>query len=73
MRSNQPKKKGRFSKAIVVVIITANVMFTVAVLYVFLRTAAEPDSLILAWFGFTMGELWALSGIKKAKEGKRDE
>ena len=48
-------------------IIFLNIVFAAAVLYVFLKTSAEPTSLVVAWFAFTTGELWALSSIKKAE------
>ena len=48
-------------------IILLNVAFTIAVLYTFLKVGSEPTSLIIAWFGFTTGELWLLSGITKKK------
>lgn len=48
-------------------IILLNVTFTIAVLYTFLKVGSEPTSLIIAWFGFTTGELWLLSGITKTK------
>lgn len=57
----------RFSKKIVAMIILLNVAFTIAVLYTFLKVGSEPTSLIIAWFGFTTGELWLLSGITKTK------
>jgi len=57
----------RFSKFIVATVVMLNVAFTVAVLYVFLKIGSEPTALIAAWFAFTTGELWMLSGIKKAK------
>ena len=57
----------RFSKLIVSLIILLNVLFTVGVLYVFLRVGNEPSVLIGAWFAFTTGELWMLSSIKKKK------
>ena len=66
------KKKSFFSKFIVSAVITLNVIFTVAVLSVFLKTSTEPSSLIMAWFSFTTVELWSLAGIKKAKERKDD-
>lgn len=56
-----------FSKLIVTAVVLLNSFFTVAVLYVFLRVGSEPMTLIAAWFAFTTGELWLLSGIKKAK------
>lgn len=61
------KKKNRFSKVVVSAIFTFNVLFTIGVLYVFLKTGNEPMTLIGAWFGFTTGELWLLSGITKNK------
>ena len=61
------KKKSSFSKGIVAFIIAVNVLFTVAVLGIFLRTSAEPTALIGAWFGFTTVELWQLATIKKKK------
>lgn len=61
------KKKNRFSKFIVTLVILLNVVFTAAVLYVFLHVGNEPTTLITAWFAFTTGELWILSSIKKKK------
>ena len=66
------KKKNIFSKIIVWAVISLNVMFTIAVLTVFLKTSTEPSSLVVAWFSFTTVELWSLAGIKKAKERKDD-
>jgi len=66
----------KFSKIIVSLIILLNVLFTVGVLYVFLRVGNEPSILIGAWFGFTTGELWMLSSIKKKEinnEGDYDD
>lgn len=63
----------KFSKAIVAIIIIANVIFTIAVLAIFVTVGNEPMTLIAAWFAFTTGELWVLSGIKKAKIKKGDE
>ena len=59
--------RGEFSKRVVVAIVAANVLFTAAVLWVFLRTGSEPQVLIGAWFAFTTGELWLLAGIKRKK------
>jgi hypothetical protein len=66
-------KKGQFSKAIVALVITFNIAFTVAILYVFIRTGSEPATLVACWFAFTTGELWALSSIKKNKIKKGDD
>ena len=66
------KKKGFFSKLIVSAVITLNTVFTIVVLIVFLKTSAEPTTLIVSWFSFTTVELWSLAGIKKAKKRKDD-
>ena len=62
--------KGKFSKLIISTVIVLNILFTAAVLYVFLKTSAEPSALVVAWFGFTTGELWMLASIKKKKVEK---
>jgi len=59
----------KFSKLIVMLVVALNTGFSLAVLYIFLRTQQEPTSLIVAWFAFTTGELWMLSGIKKREGG----
>jgi len=66
------KKKNRFSKVIVTMVIILNILFTAAVLYIFMRTGSEPMTLIGCWFAFTTGELWMLSSIKKSKVNKKD-
>ncbi len=63
-------KKGVFSKLIVTFVILANVVFTAAVLYIYLKTKGEPTALIAAWFSFTTVELWQLATIKKRKVDK---
>ena len=60
-------KKSGFSKLIVIFVVLLNITFTGIVLYMFLKTGREPSTLIMAWFGFTTGELWFLSSIKKTK------
>lgn len=65
------KKKGIYSKAIVLLVITLNVWFTDRVLKAFEIVGTEPVALIGAWFTFTVGELFMLSSIKKAKEKKK--
>ena len=67
------KKSGIFSKIIVSTVISLNVLFTIAVLLIFLRTSCEPTGLITAWFSFTTIELWSLAGIKKAKEKRGND
>ncbi len=72
----QIKKKARYSKFIVFIVIVLNAAFAYKTLNVFEVTGNEPTTLIAAWFAFTTGELWILSGIKKHKtksEVKEDE
>ena len=66
------KKTSVFSKIIVSAVISLNVLFTIAVLIIFLKTSCEPTGLTVAWFSFTTVELWSLAGIKKAKEKKEN-
>lgn len=65
-------KKGQFSKLIVALVVTLNIVYTFSVLYIFLKTSAEPTTLTISWFAFTTGELWMLSGIKKKKLKNND-
>lgn len=67
------KKKGRFSKFIVTLVILLNVAFTLGVFYLFLKVGSEPTAIIAAWFSFTTVELWSLSKIKREKEKNKDE
>ncbi len=66
-RTKKPKKKPRFSKWIVSIIILMNIAFAMGALYVFFRIGSEPITLISCWFGFTTVELWQLAVIKKTK------
>lgn len=73
----------KYSKVIVALVIGLNAAFAAAALFVFYKVGSEPTALIAAWFSFTTGELWMLSGIKKreqtpeqniqTKEGMEDE
>ena len=63
----------KFSKAIVSLVIALNIIFTVAVLFIFYRIETEPTVLIAAWFSFTTGELWFLAGIKKREIERGEE
>lgn len=68
------RKKGNFSKKIVILVILMNILFTLAIMYLFLRTGNEPMTLVGAWFGFTTVELWSLSKIKRAEvKGENNE
>ena len=63
----EEKKKASFSKRVVTFVILLNIIFTLAILYVFLRTGSEPMTLVGAFFAFTTVELWSLSKIKRAE------
>ena len=73
MSKRTKRKKNRFSKFIVTLVILLNILFTATVLYVFLKIGSEPMTLIGCWFAFTTGELWMLSSIKKSKVKKEGE
>lgn len=60
--------KREFSKFIVTLVIILNVLFTIAVLYVFIKVENEPSILIGSWFSFTTVELLALAFIKIKKK-----
>lgn len=62
----------KFSKKIVTLIIIMNILFTIAVLYIFAKTYSEPYGLVGAWFTFTTAELWSLAGIKKKEVNKEE-
>lgn len=62
----------KFSKLVVAAVIILNIIFTAAVLFVFLKTSSEPMTLIGCWFAFTTGELWMLSSIKKSEVNKNN-
>ena len=67
------KKKPKYSKVLVAVIVALNIIFTGAVLIVFYHTSSEPVALVGAWFGSGTVELWAIAGIKKKKIEKENE
>ncbi len=54
----------KYSKRIVILVITLNVIFTVACFFMLWSGSEVPDTLIEAWFMFTGTELMALAGIK---------
>lgn len=64
------KKKKSFSKLIIGFVIGANILFTIAALWIFLKTSSEPAALIGAWFAFTTVEVWQLARIKQKKVEK---
>ena len=54
----------KYSKRIVLIIITLNIIFTGAILYLVYVGTEIPDELISRWFLFTGVELGSLAGIK---------
>lgn len=67
------KKKVKYSKVLVAVIVTLNIIFTAAVLFVFYHTGNEPVALVTAWFGTWTAEMLALAGIKRMEIRKENE
>lgn len=61
----------KFSKFIVVFIILTNIAYVVTVFMFSWYERPVPDSLTVAWFAFTTGELWALAVVTK-EEKKRE-
>jgi len=66
-RKNKTSGRKKFSKIVVGAVIALNVIFTAAILYVFLKTGSEPSVLIGSFFGFTTVEMWNLASIKKSE------
>ncbi len=63
----QRRKKGDYSKRVVALILVVALLFSASVLLIFLRTGAEPATLVSCFFAGVIGELWLLAGIKKKK------
>ena len=61
--------KGEYSKGIVILIISLNVLFAAGVLIAMKFGAAEPVELIDQWFSWTKVEILVLFGIKGGKIG----
>lgn len=64
------KPKKEYSKIVVSMIITVNILFTLCIMILFLKKGSEPVALISAWFSFTTVELWNLAKIKRHKIDK---
>ena len=60
----------KFSNGIVILCILLNMAFTLGVFILAMEDHMIPDALIVAFFGWTTGELWMLASIKKAKVKK---
>ena len=66
-------KNGKFSKLIISFVIVLNIIFTISVIVVFIKTSQEPTTLTVSWFSFTTVELWNLAKIKQEKEKNKRE
>lgn len=66
-------KKFDFSKIVVTLIILLNIMFTITIITVFLKTGSEPPALVAAWFAFTTSEIYVLAKIKRDKIKKGED
>lgn len=69
LRAAEKKKKvsGQFMNRIVILMILAAFIFTVVIIYVFMRTGSEPSTLIENVFGFLSVEGGAMAFIKSVK------
>jgi hypothetical protein len=63
----------KYSKKIVLLVIILNVVFAAAVLFLSGGDHQVPDSLIVAWYAFTGGELLGVAGIKISEIRKGDK
>lgn len=54
----------KFSQKVVMTVLIINIVFTAFVLAIYWHVGSEPTTLIVSWFAFTTGELWALASIK---------
>lgn len=55
---------GRFSKAVVITILTEVTIFTVTMIAVYVKTGGTPDTLIVSFFSFIGGEAGVLGLIR---------
>ena len=52
----------RFSKKIVISVILLTLLFTIVMIYIYLKTGMVPDTLVVEWFNFFGKEILALGG-----------
>ena len=57
----------RFSKKVVAAVLVAVVIFTVAMVVVYIKTGGVPDTLVASFFAFAGGEAGALGLIRYGK------
>ena len=61
------RNKPKFSKIVVVVLLAAVALFTVAMTTIFVSIGSVPDSLIAAFYAFAAGEAGILGFIKRGE------
>lgn len=71
--TQKQKKKGRFSKGILVFMLMFLLIFTCVSMYITYKTSTEPSTLIMAVFGFCGFEGGCMAWIKRSKEMNRRE
>lgn len=72
-KGKKSKKKGKYSKVVVGLILAISILFVAAILTIFYITGQEPTTLIKYFFVFVIGELWVVAGIKKKKIKQEDD
>lgn len=70
---NRNKRKGMFSKFVLIGMFLFLIIFTGVILMLFKETAAEPATLITAVFAFCGAEGGALAWIKTIKQKKESK
>lgn len=64
----KPKRNGKYSKVIVILVIVSILVYTSLALFISFKGGIVPDSLTYSFFGALTGELLALAGIKIVKK-----
>lgn len=71
-KGKRPRKRGLFSKIIVILCILLVVAYTGFCLVMQWKTGTQPEpQLTIVFFGFVTVELWNLAKIKRSKDGEK--
>ncbi len=71
-KGKRPRKRGKFSKIIVVLCLFLVIAYTSFCLFMQYRTGTQPEpQLTIAFFGFVTVELWNLAKIKRNKDKEK--
>mgnify|MGYP007070317792 CR=1 FL=1 len=71
-REKKQKKQRRTLDMILGIVYGSTAAFTVAMIIIFIRCGAVPDTLIQCWFGAVFGEISISGWIKTTKEKKSE-